>query len=57
MKIIVFVFLCLGLLFYLVMVAAMVFDKWEWVDLIFFLTVTSEGAALAIAVVMMFLNL
>lgn len=57
MKIIMLVFLCLGLLFYLVMVAAMMFDKPEWVDPLFLLTVLSEGAALVIAVVMAFLNL
>ena len=57
MEIIMLVFLCLGFLFFLGMAGAIAFDKWEWVDLIFFLTVTSEGAALAIAVVMMFLNL
>lgn len=50
-------FMCLGFLFFLGMAGAIALDKWEWVDLIFFLTVTSEGAALAIAVVMMFLNL
>lgn len=57
MEIIILVFLCLGLLFFLGMAGAIAFDKREWVDLIFFLTVTSEGAALVIAVVMMFLNL
>lgn len=51
------VFMCLGFLFFLGMTAAMAFDKPEWVGLFFFLTVTSEGASLAIAVVMMFLNL
>ena len=57
MEIIMLVFLCLGLLFFLGMVGAIAFDKLEWVDLFFFLTVTSEVAALVIAVVMMFLNL
>lgn len=57
MEIIMLVFLCLGFLFFLGMAGAIALDKWEWVDLIFFLTVTSEGAALVIAVVMMFLNL
>ena len=57
MEIIMLVFLCLGLLFFLGMTAAMAFDKLEWVDLFFFLTVTSEVAALVVAVVMMFLNL
>ena len=51
------VFLCLGFLFFLGMVGAIAFGKLEWVDLFFFLTVASEGAALAIAAVMMFLNL
>lgn len=57
MKIIMLVFMCLGFLFFLGMTAAMAFDKLERVGLFFFLTVTSEWAALAIAVVMMFLNL
>lgn len=57
MEIIMLVFLCLGFLFFLGMVGAIAFDKPEWVDPLFFLTVTSEGAALVIAVVMMFLNL
>ena len=57
MEIIMLVFLCLGLLFFLGMTAAMAFDKLERVGLFFFLTVTSEVAALAIVVVMMFLNL
>ena len=57
MEIIMLVFLCLGLLFFLGMVGAITFDKPEWAGLLFFLTVTSEVAALAIAVVMMFLNL
>lgn len=57
MEIIMLAFMCLGFLFFLGMAGAIALDKWEWVDLIFFLTVTSEGAALAIAVVMMFLNL
>lgn len=56
MKIIVFVFLCLGLLFYLVMVAAMVF-KPKWVNLFFFLAILSEGAALMVLAVLEFLNL
>ena len=51
------VFLCLGFLFFLGMAAAMAFDNPERAGLFFFLTVTSEGAALAIAAVMMFLNL
>ena len=51
------VFMCLGFLFFLGMVGAIAFDKPEWVDLLFFLTVTSEVAALVVAVVMMFLNL
>ena len=51
------VFLCLGFLFFLGMTVAMAFDKLERVGLFFFLTVASEVAALAIAVVMMFLNL
>ena len=57
MEIIMLVFLCLGFLFFLGMTAAMAFDKPERVGLFFFLTVTSEVAALAIVVVMMFLNL
>ena len=57
MEIIMLVFLCLGFLFFLGMVGAIAFDKLNWVGLFFFLTVTSEGAALAIAAVMMFLNL
>ena len=57
MEIIMLVFLCLGLLFFLGMVGAIAFDKPEWVGLLFFLTVTSEAAALVVAVVMMFLNL
>lgn len=57
MKIIVFVFLCLGLLFYLVMVAAMAFDKPKWVGLFFFLAILSEGAALMVLAVLEFLNL
>lgn len=57
MEIIMLVFLCLGFLLFLGMAAAIEFDKPEWVDLLFFLTVTSEGAALVIAVVMEFLNL
>lgn len=57
MKIIVFVFLCLGLLFYLVMVAAMVFDKPKWMNLFFFLVILSEGAALRVLAVLEFLNL
>lgn len=57
MKIIAFVFLCLGLLVYLVMVAAMVFDKPKWVNLFFFLAILSEGAALMVLAVLEFLNL
>ena len=57
MEIIMLVFLCLGFIFFLGMTAAMAFDKPERVGLFFFLTVTSEGAALAIAAVMAFLNL
>lgn len=57
MEIIMSVFMCLGFLFFLGMMGAMAFDKPERVGLFFFLTVTSEWAALAIAVVMMFLNL
>ena len=57
MEIIMLVFLCLGFLFFLGMVGAIAFDKREWVDPFYFLTMTSEGAALVIAVVMMFLNL
>ena len=57
MEIIMLVFLCLGFLFFLGMAGAMAFDKLEWMDPLFFLTVMSEGAALVIAVVMMFLNL
>lgn len=57
MEIIMLVFLCLGFLLFLGMVGAIAFDKLEWMDLLFFLTVTSEGAALVIAVVMVFLNL
>nr|DAE20429.1 MAG TPA: hypothetical protein [Siphoviridae sp. cttOT32] len=57
MEIIMLVFPCLGLLFFLGMVGAIAFDKWEWVARFFFLTVLSEGATLVIAVVMMFLNL
>lgn len=57
MEIIMLVFLCLGFLLFLGMAAAIEFDKPEWAGLLFFLTVTSEGAALVIAVVMEFLNL
>lgn len=57
MEIIMLVFLCSGILFFLGMVGAIVFDKLEWVGSFFFLTVASEGAALVIAVVMLFLNL
>lgn len=57
MEIIMLVFMCLGFIFFLGMTAAMAFDKLERVGLFFFLTVTSEVAALAIVVVMMFLNL
>ena len=57
MEIIMLAFTCLGFLFFLGMLGAMAFDKPERVGLFFFLTVTSEWAALAIAVVMMFLNL
>ena len=57
MEIIMLVFLCLGFLFFLGMAGAIAFDKREWADLFFFLTVTSEVAALVIAVVMVFLNL
>ena len=57
MEIIMLVFLCLGFLFFLGMAAAIAFDKLEWVDLLFFLTIMSEGTALVIAVVMEFLNL
>lgn len=57
MEIIMLVFLCLGLLFFLGMAGAITFDKPEWVDPFFFLTVTSEVASLVVAVVMMFLNL
>lgn len=49
--------LCLGFLFFLGVVGAIAFDKWEWVSRFFFLTILSEGASLVIAVVMMFLNL
>ena len=57
MEIIMLVFMCLGFLFFLGMATAMAFDDLERAGLFFFLTVTSEGAALAIAAVMMFLNL
>lgn len=57
MEIIMLVFLCLGFLFFLGMMGAIAFDKWEWVARFFFLTVASEGAALVIVAVMMFLNL
>lgn len=57
MEIIMLVFLCLGFLLFLGMVGAIAFDKPEWADLLFFLTIMSEGAALVIAAVMMFLNL
>ena len=57
MEIIMLVFLCLGFLSFLGMVGVIAFDKPGWVDLFFFLTIMSEGAALVIAVVMMFLNL
>ena len=57
MDIIMLVFLCLGLLFFLGMVGAVTFDKPEWVGLLFFLTVTSAVAALVVVVVMVFLNL
>lgn len=51
------VFLCLGFLFFLGMAGAIAFDKPEWVDPLFFLTVVSEVAALVVAVLMKFLNL
>ena len=57
MEIIMLVFLCLGFLLFLGMAGAIAFDKPEWVDPFFFLTIMSEGAALVIAVVMEFLNL
>ena len=57
MEIIMLVFLCLGFLLFLGMVGAIAFDKLEWVDLFFFLTVVSEVAALVVVVLMMFLNL
>ena len=57
MENILLVFLCLGFLFFLGMMGAIAFDKWEWVARFFFLTVLSEGATLVIAVVTMFLNL
>ena len=57
MEIIMLVFMCLGFLFFLGMTGAMAFDKPERAGLFFFLTVTSEVAALVVAVVMMFLNL
>ena len=57
MKIIVLVFLCLGLLFYLGMVAAMIADKPKWANLFFFLVLMSEGVALMIVAVLEFLNL
>ena len=63
MEIIMLVFLCLGFLFFLGMVGATAFDKPGWVDLFFFLTVTSAVAALVVSVLMvasvlmMFLNL
>lgn len=57
MEIIMLAFMCLGFLFFLGMVGAIAFDKPEWVDLFYFLTIMSEGAALVISVLMMFLNL
>lgn len=57
MEIIMLVFLCLGFLFSLGMKGAIAFDKMEWADWFFFLTVTSEVAALVVSVLMMFLNL
>ena len=57
MEIIMLAFLCLGFLFFLGMAGAVAFDKPEWTGPFFLLTVTSEVAALVIAVVMMFLNL
>lgn len=57
MEIIMIIFFCLGLLSCLGMIGAMIADKPEWVDPLFFLTLMSEGAALVIAVVMVFLNL
>ena len=57
MEIIMLVFLCLGFLFFLGMVGAIALDEPEWMGLFFLLTVTSEVAALVVAVVMMFLNL
>lgn len=47
----------LGALLFIGMSGAMVANKSKWVDLFYFLTIMSEGAALVIAIVMTFLNL
>lgn len=50
-------FACMAaFLFFLGMAGAIAFDKPEWVDLFYFLTIMSEGVALVIAVLMVFLN-
>lgn len=51
------ILLCLGGLLCIGMSGAMVANKPKWVDLFYFLTIMSEGAALVIAIVMTFLNL
>lgn len=56
MKIIILVFLCLGVLLYLGMVGAMVSDRPKWVDTFYFSALVSEGVALMLLAVMEFLN-
>lgn len=57
MEIIMLALLCSGFLLFLGMAAAIEFDKPGRAYMFFFLTVTSEVAALVVAVVMVFLNL
>lgn len=57
MEITMLVSLCLGFLFFPGMAGAIAFDKPEWADPFFSLTVMSEGAAPVIAAVMVFLTL
>lgn len=47
----------LGALLFIGMSGAMVANKPKWIDMFYFLTIASEGAALVIAVVMAFLIL
>lgn len=46
----------LGALLFIGMSGAMVANKSKWVDLFYFLTIMSEGAALVISVLTVFLN-